>query len=124
MAIASDESCGAVPKQRRNGPLGLPTHGESRGERVPEGMPAHVVHVKGDHRGPEDPGIEVSLIERGGEGVRRIDKRTGSVPIHLLNLPRAENVLRFFIQPYILHLAGFRLRQGDQAAIEIHVRPS
>ena len=80
---------------------------------MPEGMPAHVVYVKGDHSRPEDPGIEVSLIERGGESFRRIDKRTAYVSIHLLNLPRTEDVLRFFIQSHVLHRARLRLRQGD-----------
>ncbi|OAI47490.1 hypothetical protein AYO43_04355 [Nitrospira sp. SCGC AG-212-E16] len=91
---------------------------------MPEGMPAHVVHMESDHSWPEDPGIEVSLIERGDEGLRWINKRTGHVPIHLLNLPRAEDVLRFFIQPHILHRARLRLREGEQPPIKIHVGPA
>jgi hypothetical protein len=58
-----------VSKQRCNRALGLPTHGESRGERVPDGLPVPMPHVDCNYNRAEDPGIEVSWIERGGTTV-------------------------------------------------------
>src|SRR5262249_38799604 len=91
VCIASHEGISAVPEESRNSPLGLSTHGESRGKRMPESMPAYTVAIQlgGYYGRPKDPAVEITLIQGCGERLRGIDKRTHHALIHLLNLPCA-----------------------------------
>ena len=80
----------AMSQERGYRAFCLAAHGQSRGERMSQRVPAYPVTVQlgSDHSRPEDSGVEVPLIQWRGERFRGIYERACDVPVHLLNLSR------------------------------------